>query len=982
MFILMISSVLSAIVLDLNANPTVTSDTTFYGTPKGYYEGYFDGVDDLINFDTFTIPTKLKVETKINYNVLPVSIDYDGLITFGDGGLQIYNNGLGTFLTLHRPGVVQIYFGSLPLVANTDYNITLIIDDTTALMSDSVVHIYVNDVLLTGGTVSGSGTSEFTGQYNLGSYGATDYFNGLMKDVEISNNVTGEILYENSLDQKAIEFDGTTDYLELDIPTTTIGDKEINLNFSIDVKKNWHTILTNTYGLAGNDAGIVIYSDNTGKVACSVGKGTGVFLAVSSTTLLTPGQTYTLKCVQESNVLKLYLDGVLEATDNTPVGTELVSTHNLRIGTRWTAIDNVFNGKLYNLTIRDSSGDITYQLNATPLTDWSGNGNNAEVGVSGIVSDYINDSAQAWDFISASSYSLDVANSITDTKRVDLWVNLDTTTEDIIDLSATHSIEVSGGTITATGFTSPTIYMNGVLTSTITASSFKLITVTTETGITSNLIKIGNGLNGLISQIQIYDSSDVTGLFTKVSNGAFYNSNIENVTPTIDYFKITAEDILTDNSLINFSATVENSTVSYTFNTTTGSLKTNISSNSTSLFNVTVWSNEGVGYASRLYNNTNISTDLTAELYKKNSILLKTYLENGTELKDVFAVDFITDTSTFTNSTNENGTLFLYNLTVDYYTINVYNSLYNPRTYFVNVTDGSFTELNVFFPINQTETKQLNVMTPANLPIENTLITVTKLINSSYVAVGQQFSDSAGVSYFDLDNYKTYRLQLEATGYSTKIFNINTLPSIDNYDIVLLSNNTVDFTSFNDLVSYSITPINSILNNTDFVEDFQIITSSSQSLIQYITVYFNSTKFTNTTGSPAGSTTILNLNYTNLTNFDINYIIKIQGYDAFNITKNYYVYEDLSLNSSLKSSVAELKANMEESRLLMIGVFVISVLVLLFSFLIPIDKADGTRGLNGIIILIGVAFCGFLGVFSLQISIIVGLLSFLGVFAD
>jgi len=68
-------------------------------------------------------------------------------------------------------------------------------------------------------------------------------------------------------------------------------------------------------------------------------------------------------------------------------------------------------------------------------------------------------------------------------KTISITLTADSTTEEIIDLDGgTHSIEVSGGTITATGFSSPTIYVNGVTSSTLTTAK-STITVTTATAV-------------------------------------------------------------------------------------------------------------------------------------------------------------------------------------------------------------------------------------------------------------------------------------------------------------------------------------------------------------------------------------------------------------------------------------------------------------------------------------------------------------------
>lgn len=75
-------------------------------------------------------------------------------------------------------------------------------------------------------------------------------------------------------------------------------------------------------------------------------------------------------------------------------------------------------------------------------------------------------------------------------KSVSFWIELGTTTEDVLNLSSAHSVTVSGGTISATGFTSPTIYVNGSATSTITtARSF--VTITTDTAFDADDISVG-----------------------------------------------------------------------------------------------------------------------------------------------------------------------------------------------------------------------------------------------------------------------------------------------------------------------------------------------------------------------------------------------------------------------------------------------------------------------------------------------------------
>jgi hypothetical protein len=75
-------------------------------------------------------------------------------------------------------------------------------------------------------------------------------------------------------------------------------------------------------------------------------------------------------------------------------------------------------------------------------------------------------------------------------QSVSFWITLGSTTEDILQLSAAHSIEVGAGMLTATGWAAPTIMVNGVVTATITtARSF--VTVTTATPFDADDIAVG-----------------------------------------------------------------------------------------------------------------------------------------------------------------------------------------------------------------------------------------------------------------------------------------------------------------------------------------------------------------------------------------------------------------------------------------------------------------------------------------------------------
>ena len=104
---------------------------------------------------------------------------------------------------------------------------------------------------------------------------------------------------------------------------------------------------------------------------------------------------------------------------------------------------------------------------------------------------------------------LSVADTLSNTMSVSFWVYPRSTSENLLSLNGSAYISASSGTLSATGFTSPIIYVDGVLTSTISANRWQFITVTTSTGISGSTIYFGrvasNYLNGKLDEVRMYN---------------------------------------------------------------------------------------------------------------------------------------------------------------------------------------------------------------------------------------------------------------------------------------------------------------------------------------------------------------------------------------------------------------------------------------------------------------------------------------------
>lgn len=111
--------------------------------------------------------------------------------------------------------------------------------------------------------------------------------------------------------------------------------------------------------------------------------------------------------------------------------------------------------------------------------------------------------------VPASTQYFSTATTITGVKTVSFWTNPDSTTNYYIALTSGASITSSSGTISATGFTSPTIYVNGVISSTIAADSWQHVVVTSETAIDANQFYAGregtNYYDGTLDEVRVYN---------------------------------------------------------------------------------------------------------------------------------------------------------------------------------------------------------------------------------------------------------------------------------------------------------------------------------------------------------------------------------------------------------------------------------------------------------------------------------------------
>ena len=114
----------------------------------------------------------------------------------------------------------------------------------------------------------------------------------------------------------------------------------------------------------------------------------------------------------------------------------------------------------------------------------------------------------ALDFDGTDDY-VDVGDLSVDIQTVSFWLNPDSTTEKIIDLDGTYTIEISSGAVDFTGTTTETIYVDGISAATVASGSWQHIVTTIPYGIDANDVDIGrisaSYFDGTIDDLRIFN---------------------------------------------------------------------------------------------------------------------------------------------------------------------------------------------------------------------------------------------------------------------------------------------------------------------------------------------------------------------------------------------------------------------------------------------------------------------------------------------
>ena len=105
---------------------------------------------------------------------------------------------------------------------------------------------------------------------------------------------------------------------------------------------------------------------------------------------------------------------------------------------------------------------------------------------------------------------------------VSVWVKPSSTTQKILELSGSAYLEISAGSVSATGFTAPTIYVDGLAKTSFPDTNWHLITVTDTTAVNASAMNIGkqstNYFTGQLDDVRVYNYALSAGQVKKIFN--------------------------------------------------------------------------------------------------------------------------------------------------------------------------------------------------------------------------------------------------------------------------------------------------------------------------------------------------------------------------------------------------------------------------------------------------------------------------------
>ncbi len=351
---------------------------------------------------------------------------------------------------------------------------------------------------------------------------------------------------------KAQSFDGASDWIVVPHNASLVPSSNVTVSAWVKFNQVTTQFLLRKYCATCVNAAesYGLWLDSRGRVYFDLedsGHPTTYSYARTNDNVISAGVWYLITGVWDSGGMKIYVNGTDDTfyTSDIPSGNLVGSTDTFRIGaqsTGTTLLNGIMDEARVSSTGRSATWITTeYNNEYSPSTFFKSQGNEEKSraavlnftfdegfgttahdssanGYTGTLSGTTTPSWQTEDlcvsgkclYYNGSTAYVNVSTSVPNIQSISFWIKPKTNGETILDLDGgTHYLTASAGTITATGFSSPTIYVNGQSGGVLTANTWQHVEVTTATAFTASNITIGKHatsyLNGFIDEFKLYD---------------------------------------------------------------------------------------------------------------------------------------------------------------------------------------------------------------------------------------------------------------------------------------------------------------------------------------------------------------------------------------------------------------------------------------------------------------------------------------------
>lgn len=367
--------------------------------------------------------------------------------------------------------------------------------------------------------------------------------------------------------------------------------------------------------------------------------------------------------------------------------------------------------------------------------------------------------------------------------------------------------------------------------------------------------------------------------------------------------------------------------------------------------------------------NTNFN-NITFFMNLTNSIYFLIYNYNTfTLINTSTQIYLLSDNTSYTFITN-NGTYLASNLSNNFYIVSFNNSNYSVATYSITVNEDTSQQLIAYLiPNTSTQFIQFYVKDLSSTPLQNITINIQKLINSTYIQIGNKLTDISGYTYFYLEQGVSYKFTLSGDGYNTRTFLLEVFSINSPYIFKLTPSTELEFNNIFDDVSYILTPTN--LTLTSFVNTFTIQSSSPSGKMLYTYINCNGVS-QNISGFPNGATAqAVGVVSSAGQSVRCNYTLSVDGYDPFSFSQTYntFLNQTLNTNTSLYSSMQNFKTQYEQ------GMYTLLAFIIIIFFGAMALEISGNQLVSTFLVFIGIIFFGFMGWIDISVALFIGLLA-------